>query len=214
MAKAIWVALSFAGTLAWASSAGAVGVITQMSGSFNDDPLHYGWQATWSYDITPELVQTTTNGFYSGPDSTLSWTSGSGELSPLHSLSIQVNGSSPITFLGTDFTSFTIHRSTYDYVLSATGDGFFAQIGFDVDMQQRLMVPPGGDMSLDQAYSFHFLAPAFGSYGHWSLPSGQPETQVLSVSVTPEPSTWGLLILGFGGAGAVLRRSRRTLAAA
>ncbi|MDF2901457.1 MAG: hypothetical protein K0Q62_1516 [Phenylobacterium sp.] len=30
-------------------------------------------------------------------------------------------------------------------------------------------------------------------------------------SVVPEPATWGLMILGFGGVGAVLRRTRRRL---
>ncbi len=34
-----------------------------------------------------------------------------------------------------------------------------------------------------------------------------------TVAAIPEPATWGLMILGFGGVGAVLRRQRRMLAA-
>lgn len=39
------------------------------------------------------------------------------------------------------------------------------------------------------------------------------EADTFSFAVVPEPGTWALMILGFGGAGAMLRRSRRLVAA-
>jgi hypothetical protein len=212
LTKAFCAALCAAAIIAWAGPVGAVGVVASLAGSFNDDPLHSGWRATWIYDVDPSLVADTTTLFNGSPETRLSWTSASADPAPLHSLSVDVFGAAPITFLATEFTSFTVHRSNYDYVLSASGLGFSFDIGFAPAVQYPLIAPLGADLGLDQAYAHSFQPPAFGSYGHWSLNSGLPETQYLAVSVTPEPATWGLLILGFGGLGTALRRRRTRLA--
>jgi hypothetical protein len=39
-------------------------------------------------------------------------------------------------------------------------------------------------------------------------------TQVYALGAVPEPATWGLMLVGFGGAGAMLRRRRAVAAAA
>jgi len=49
------------------------------------------------------------------------------------------------------------------------------------------------------------------------FPTGAVRTGIVEATLSPgvpEPETWALMILGFGGAGAMLRRSRRTAAVA
>ena len=48
------------------------------------------------------------------------------------------------------------------------------------------------------------LYPGGDGYGHGFLAS--------PTGAAPEPAGWALMILGFGGLGAALRRQRRTLA--
>ncbi|MGH6911978.1 MAG: PEPxxWA-CTERM sorting domain-containing protein, partial [Phenylobacterium sp.] len=48
-------------------------------------------------------------------------------------------------------------------------------------------------------------------------PSGLPPIALLdgvSLTMVPEPSTWAMMLLGFGGIGAMIRRRRQTLATA
>ena len=47
-----------------------------------------------------------------------------------------------------------------------------------------------------------------------STPQNAFEFDGLAGTAVPEPATWGLMIAGFGGIGAVLRRRRQTLVAA
>jgi hypothetical protein len=69
-----------------------------------------------------------------------------------------------------------------------------------------------------------------GYYANYSTPGGYtnlatPQDRVFTISnggnqsfvigwPVPEPSTWALMLVGFGGMGAVLRRSRKATAAA
>jgi len=48
-------------------------------------------------------------------------------------------------------------------------------------------------------------------------PFGLPPIAVLdgvSLTAVPEPTTWAMMLLGFGGIGAMIRRRRQTLVAA
>ncbi|WP_293899164.1 PEPxxWA-CTERM sorting domain-containing protein [Phenylobacterium sp.] len=81
--------------------------------------------------------------------------------------------------------------------------------------------PPGDGFAQD----FHFFgaAPTIGvtSFGRGGGVDTSPKAVVafsvsvdgdlLSFSATPEPATWAMMLLGFGGAGAVLRQRRRKL---
>lgn len=65
----------------------------------------------------------------------------------------------------------------------------------------------------------YFPKGAFGALGSYTAAFGSSATlnvEPATVSGVPEPTTWALMILGFGGIGAMLRRgrSRRVLAAA
>jgi len=63
-----------------------------------------------------------------------------------------------------------------------------------------------GDHTL-QAYGFEACCDG-GTGGQYLAPTSR-EFQDFTTSVgVPEPATWGLMILGFGGAGAILRRRR------
>ena len=53
------------------------------------------------------------------------------------------------------------------------------------------------------SYTVNFLFSNFGS----PTPSG---LRVSTTAGIPEPATWGMMLLGFGGVGAILRRRRRT----
>lgn len=78
--------------------------------------------------------------------------------------------------------------------------------------------PPGDGVAQD----FHFLGAR--EFGVTSFADTAPNAtvtfgvtvdgQALRFSVTPEPATWAMMLMGFGGAGAVLRRRRRELALA
>jgi hypothetical protein len=82
--------------------------------------------------------------------------------------------------------------------------------------------PPGDGIS--QAFSFRSAdaAPTGAAFG--PLDRGRTDAFVtfsmtidgapITFSAAPEPSSWAIMLLGFGGAGAVLRRRRARLAAA
>ena len=76
--------------------------------------------------------------------------------------------------------------------------------------------PPGnGDQSIGKRIRYDFGANpvnkiVFSSSGN----SFEFDTLAARSAGVPEPAAWGLMILGFGGIGAVLRRRRQTLATA
>lgn len=78
--------------------------------------------------------------------------------------------------------------------------------------------PPGKGFAQD----FKFLVPAVHDARAFDIRGPNAvvtfglsiDGQALSFSATPEPATWAMMILGFGGTGAVLRRRRREMALA
>ena len=81
-----------------------------------------------------------------------------------------------------------------------------------------LSIPPAngdqGDKATNRRVNF-YLTDDSVNLGGLKFKSTQYafETDTFSFAVVPEPGTWALMILGFGGAGAMLRRSRRLVAA-
>lgn len=64
-------------------------------------------------------------------------------------------------------------------------------------------------------YGFELITPV-QQYGgrNGTTPLALTQSFVFATGAVPEPSTWALLILGFGSAGAMLRRQRRAMAVA
>ncbi len=69
-----------------------------------------------------------------------------------------------------------------------------------------------------QGAAFYFADGAFTNFGTYSniiFGSGQAATLRISLAPTaavPEPATWAMMLIGFGGIGAAMRRRRRTIA--
>jgi hypothetical protein len=72
--------------------------------------------------------------------------------------------------------------------------------------------PANGDQSLGERISFNFNGAAVDSIRFTSTQNSF-EFDRLGLSV-PEPTTWAMMLLGFGGIGAMIRRRRQTLATA
>ncbi|MBL8554525.1 MAG: PEP-CTERM sorting domain-containing protein [Phenylobacterium sp.] len=77
-----------------------------------------------------------------------------------------------------------------------------------------------GSANLNLTTFFDFSAPGTYSVTHKYIitapnsPNSQRSASPTIGTAVPEPGTWALMILGFGGAGAVLRTQRRKLATA
>lgn len=103
---------------------------------------------------------------------------------------------------------------------SAIPDNYSLLAGPD----QRLTAPVGGFQNSEKI-SFAFLDPAYNpnkadtfnlTYtvtGANGAPIASVEN-IVNTGVVPEPAAWALMMLGFGGVGAVLRRKARTAAVA
>jgi choice-of-anchor C domain-containing protein len=66
------------------------------------------------------------------------------------------------------------------------------------------------------AFSYNFLATGSSTTLAFASATGTafgPALDNVSVAAVPEPASWALMLVGFGGLGAVLRRQRRTVAA-
>lgn len=103
------------------------------------------------------------------------------------------------TFLGfpTGVTS-GVYNQTFDLTLAATYNPAFVTAHTDLAGARAALM---AGLGAGQAYlNIHTTA----------FPAGEIRG---NFSVVPEPSAWALMIVGFGGAGALLRR-RRALAAA
>ncbi|MGH6963687.1 MAG: PEPxxWA-CTERM sorting domain-containing protein [Phenylobacterium sp.] len=103
--------------------------------------------------------------------------------------------------------------------LGATTEQLHITFGGESRDTAILGIPEGG-FSGWQNGSFNFTATSnsqlltFLSVG---TPSGLPPIALLdgvSLTMVPEPSTWAMMLLGFGGIGAMIRRRRQTLATA
>ena len=86
----------------------------------------------------------------------------------------------------------------------------FAGIGATFDVNGRLLTTGSGNRFKSTSLGWWFAADI------WDADTGQTYNvaarDAFRVGVVPEPGTWALMILGFGGAGAMLRRRRTALA--
>jgi hypothetical protein len=94
--------------------------------------------------------------------------------------------------LDIDFTSIYI-----DVIANA-----FTQVGFDPNTETWQLVP---GVSLGAGTHHLFVS------GNFNTPVNSNPTYggTLNIAAVPEPATWGLMLLGFGGIGFAMRRRRR-----
>lgn len=214
MLKRGLAALGAAAALALAGHAGATVMTASLNGSF--DPIRLGpdhefigggWDANLVYDTDFGIASNV------GGDQRLDWTAASGGPSPLTGGLLTAFG-----FDGTSysydlagFTSFSLVRSISGTSLSfSTADISFEGTSYHFGETPDL----GADLSLDAAYHYSTfqsgLNPTSSNIRSADF-DGSAYTDFIHImpAPVPEPATWGLLILGFGGIGAVLRHRRQ-----
>lgn len=123
-----------------------------------------------------------------------------------------------------DSSKFTFTGNTISYNIPYGGK--FADAGpggFNGFLLQFTGVPTITGVTNDASSQLNPVALTFA--GNWvkinfnGLTRGSPTTSIFDVTLAtapgvPEPATWTMLLLGFGGLGAALRRSRRLAAPA
>ncbi len=67
---------------------------------------------------------------------------------------------------------------------------------------------PSTGFLLPQQYGFN-LWPRLGLGNNNQISDFAPQNALLSIAPVPEPATWAMMLLGFAGIGAVMRRRRR-----
>jgi hypothetical protein len=73
--------------------------------------------------------------------------------------------------------------------------------------------PANGDQSLGERITFNFNGAAVQTVKFTSTSNSFEFDRVGAVPV-PEPATWAMMLVGFGGLGAMIRRRRQALVAA
>lgn len=127
----------------------------------------------------------------------------------LSSLIIKLGSISDLVSFGATFSS--TDRVPSVFGVSTSLDGMnFTPVGAILDPNATVS---GGSSSLltgapvSALYVEYFFGGAIGSNG---FPNGAGVSEVFaSVAAVPEPSTWAMMLLGFGGLGLMLHRRRR-----
>jgi hypothetical protein len=151
----------------------------------------------------------TTANIRPGPNSTSAGVSNLGKFVPIlsHCIQLPLGASTPFDLgeFSFDFGAGNVLLGTYSGLVSFAAPGVF-------NINQTHIVTGGLGKFLNATGSFD-------SAGQLTFPGGRPTvTQIFSGSITapgiPEPSTWALMIGGFGLAGAAARRRNRMAALA
>lgn len=124
-------------------------------------------------------------------------------------------------FVGDNFRDYSVafHRECTDSNRDCTQQQFSVEAFVSANFVEQIEIQVGGAVTNATGGNFSVtidpiitLAPGFADQGYTLLvaPDAQPPA---GVSGVPEPATWALMIVGFGAAGATLRRRRATTAA-
>ena len=187
-----------------------------------------GWTGNGGYNIWfGTSPQTSANSQYSGGNEAFSASFNS--LSPDGGAFVALDGD--VTARGgisqnlTDLQVGKDYTLTFDWAASqlrnrhgATTEQLEVTFGGQTFSTGVLNVPDSGFSGWNQV-TFHFTPTSASqtlSFLSIGTPSGLPPMAVLDgVSLTvPEPATWAMMLIGFGGIGAMIRRRRQTLVAA
>jgi hypothetical protein len=200
------------------TSASAAIMVTRLGGDWNDNPGRTGWSVEFKYDTSKlELDDDGTTQLYS-------WSKASGAPSAIEYAKGGFGGHTVCdgwddtcveqdlseSFHVTEFDTFAIQISewwapnTYGILFWMSAENFSLSGGDPVSFRPKIDEP----LYLD----------TYGDYGSALINGndwGMIHTHVVdtkligpSPAAVPEPATWAMLLLGFFGASAALRRSR------
>lgn len=134
---------------------------------------------------------------------TLNWNSAMGTASPLLSGNFLFGLSNPplVDLDLTTATSFQAQRNNLGFFFTISSPDFTFQQGFPTTTDlaaARLDVPGPTGICLCSTLSYHD--------GDYDTNFSELFSETITPRAVPEPSTWAMLILGFAGIGAALRR--------
>jgi hypothetical protein len=171
----------------------------RVSGGFNDHPELFSWRLDVVYRVSPDVTCTGCweNGYFFalGPSDVLKATLSIGT----------IDGSTVVNFQN---PGLSIFREPDRFFVDFYGGAQGSVTGLGFSSGAPFTAP-------DAPFSFsHWGAGTYGFFSGGNLPQGEPHTeQIVLTAHVPEPATWAMLILGFGAAGALLRRRETTAAA-
>jgi hypothetical protein len=158
----------------------------------------YGWGTILTFDTSLGVLSETGGSF---PVETLSWDAAMGTPSPLLSGTYYgLGGERDLT----DATSFSVYFAPWGPGFSVSGPGYTLD-----DQLDRYFGPYlTGNLTTPLSLSL-VAAPDYGGGYHSALFDGGGSVLFnVSLSPAPEPATWALMLTGFFGLGAALRRRR------
>lgn len=93
--------------------------------------------------------------------------------------------------------------ATWSQVALTVGDTYHLRASAD----QSLVVGYGGNYAGGNTY-YDFGGSGFSNFSGYDL-NFRTLTQTDAISAVPEPATWAMMLIGFGGIGSSMRRTRR-----
>jgi PEP-CTERM motif len=146
-----------------------------------------------------------------------------------HSFSQSLNSSGQAGFAGTDLGSFSLNNTVFDYnpyvfdlLVTFTAPPGTQAANLTADLIGTVQAEQNGTVRIDFANSAEnplTLTSSVGTFTFYidDLTLGQSTVGaqtaltggILSFTPVPEPGTWALMLLGFAGVGAAMRRSRK-----
>jgi len=228
MAKALWAALGAAVAIACAGQADALIVHTTLNGFLESgtgpnglfyfqagappqfqtqpghEPVNYNFVLDFSFDPSRgHLAATDLGGGFIAQS--IDWQVAQGGLSPLLAASLTVFGN-----------TYDLSGAEFTYDRNPLGGGFqFSTAGVTFSSTSFNFSPPDHSFLLSDTLSgptidccTNLSVGAMSGTGYNTFLQQAAIGPQQDVVTIPEPTTWALLILGFGGVGAMLRRRR------
>ena len=165
----------------------------------------------------------------SGPSNLgLTWTESTVDVNG-HSFTQSVNSAGQAGFAGTDFGSFSLGNAVFDYnpyyfdlLVTFTAPPGTQAASFTADLIGSVQAEQNGSVYIDFGHDRSnplTLTSSAGTFTFYidNLTIGQSTAGaqtaltggILSFTPVPEPATWALMLLGFAGVGAAMRRQRK-----
>ncbi len=182
-------------------------------------PLLYGQQMLWDFDAIAAATVDYTGNVLQGPQTGGSSASppydGSQAGNTTKYASVQKNTTGTFSAInGNVLTSFSFYLGSPDSYNKMTfnlADGT-TEVFNGNEIWGGVPANPGGNRDMGYRVYYDFGGALVKSITFESLGQDAFEFDGLAGTAVPEPGTWALMIMGFGGAGAMIRRRKAALA--